>query len=242
MATLALTSCASFTGRAGATGANGQLCADARYPLPLPPASAVVDSAALLRELARDPSWQRAGTFALLSLTYDPSGDAAYPVLLATSLGPIGKQRAGAGVEDRVREVATRPEPADSVWGVRLRLEGAPPRLTVQPQEYCQPRALGSVSRYVTASRARQTLTISDRPAYFGMEAEPPARAIRLRALVEADGTVSRVIVGASDLLTTEQARDLVEQTAHALTFLPARRDGTPEPAWTTLYATLTTR
>lgn len=238
----ALASCASFRGTANSDAGPGQACESARFPGVLPSADAVVDSSALVRGLGDDASWQQPGTFALLSITYDPSGDAAYPVLLGGTLPTPAKQAPGGGLEARVREVVRRPSPADSVWGVRLRIDGGPLRLAVQRQQYCRPKALGTLTRDISASRMRQTLTISDRQGVSAMDAQPTTRPVTVRALVDANGTVRQTVVTYSDFITTGQLRSLIEQSVPGLTFLPARRDGVPEPAWTTLYATLSVR
>jgi hypothetical protein len=203
----------------------------------LPAAAAVVDSAALLADLAGDAGWRRPGSYAVLSLTFD-GGIALFPVIVLTDLAPLGEQAPGEALTQLVRRHTLAQAGADSIWGVRLRLDGgASLSMVITRQEFCRPRAVGSANGSLSVGRSTVPIVIADRPMSFSMEEQPVIRPIDLRVLVDAEGSVDRVEVPLIPEFRAEDLRRAIEQTAPAVRFYPALRDGAPERAWARLYA-----
>ncbi len=214
-----------------------QDCAPAALPVVLPAAAAVVDSAALLADLAGDDGWRRPGSYAVLSLTFD-GGVALFPIVVRTDLTPLGKQAPEEALARLVRLHTLAQARGDSTWGARLRLDGgATLSLAIARQEICRPRAVGTANGSVSVGRTTVPIVIADRPLNFTMGQQPVQSPIELRVLVESDGSVASVEALLPRRAGVDALRRAVEETASAVRFYPALRDGVPERAWARLYA-----
>lgn len=188
-------------------------CRPTRLPEALPAASALVDSAKAIADLATFVQGDRTMMFSLIYHDEDslPSirpldkGDALLAVLLLRSL---------------------RPQPPSETWAVRVRVvESRTPQLTIERSVYCPPVAEGRAS---TVGSVTSTVTSIDLAKSSGAPAEN-RQIDAVQALVSEDGHALVVrLVGSTGVpvIDEEVMRDYKERR-----FQPALLDGQPMQA-----------
>ncbi|NIM52949.1 MAG: TonB family protein [Gemmatimonadales bacterium] len=189
-------------------------CAPARFPATLPTLDALVDSAAVLPQLAR--SGPRDVPPSVLALRFDGDGVAAPVAVLDTHLPREEADSLAVLIASHLR-----PQRPGQLWGVRLHVSHATlPALSIHRSEFCPPKPTGPVIRVP-----------------FQFEGTPEdledfrrAGPYHVVALVSSAGAVDivRLVRSSRSNIMDRLALESVRQ----LRFEPARLDGAPVPAW----------
>lgn len=205
----------------------GQRCEVQREPRQLPSAAQLVDSAALVGELAPAPG----GGHALFTIAYDSLG-VADSVEHAGGDLPLELREGWRGaVEDRLRERSPIPAPVAQGrprgWSVLLRVDaGNPPALRVGRSEECPPALTNSfaVTSYVQQAFADfvRANPVHRRPA-----------TVMVRMWVDHTGAVQSAEVTRSSAIT--QIQEIARHAALRAQFQPAMVNRTPVGVWVTL-------
>jgi hypothetical protein len=196
-------------------------CAPETYPAELPAVASVLDSARLelmVRELVRGDT-DRAAGYIMITLEFDTAGKSTRRAVIEHS--------APRAVADSIHRmlfgVRREVEPADSAWGVRVRIDlGDPIRMRTGRREFCPPIA-------------------RDRQLAFAMEGYNPVgfryrggvgeRVVHMRSLIGATGNVYTSHMERGGLRGSQLERNIALYLRQFL-FVPATVDGFDTPAW----------
>lgn len=184
-------------------------CAPAQFPEQVPAVAQVLDSGALLIQLAQ---YDAARGASVLGVRFDADGAPVPARVLESPLPQRAADSLAALLTARLRA-----QTPGSVWGVRVRIRhGAPRDLSIERSVFCPPRQVPGTTRLpvvVSASRPE--------PARI-----PP----RLVVLVDPTGRVAdvRIIHSSGDSRLDRSHADAARQRR----FEPARLDGAAVPAW----------
>lgn len=194
----------------------GRSCHVADTPEELPPADALVDSAALVRDLATLPRTERDSTgYVLLSMGYDRFGANIRRAVIEHNISAL----AADSLQKLVFKHRRTAEEGEDDWGVRLRvdLDGAP-HLRVGRQERCAPRPRDSA----LAMAIQNTHGTGTR--YRGGVRE---RTVWVRLFVSPQGTVTGAVLERGVVQGARMEQRILDYV-RTLFFDPAREDGFP--------------
>lgn len=206
-------------GFSGASLSPGQSCRPAAYPQVLPGAAALVDSAALVRDLAA--LWRGAGApagDALVALRYDRAG--------VNVRRDVVRHRLPAAVADSLQKLVfvhrRTTQSARREWGVRLAVEpGEAPALRVVRGEVCEARP-----------RSRMATETDDDPWSVRRSAAVPGLGeggiVWIRVRLDARGYVTDARVERATAIRTPAIDTQLLAYARTIAFLPATEDGYP--------------
>jgi hypothetical protein len=208
----------------------GRRCGPDAAPARLPEVRMLVDSAALVRDLAALAAAARDSRGTVVSLAFDSLGALVSRHVVESSLAPGETDAVATAVAQHARE-----QPSGPAWGVRLRVTPGPtPALRVGRRVVCPPAPV-EVRRV-----ARGALMPSLAPAVYErppapisggwMGGAPYHRPVRMRALVDAAGRVVDVrLLNSSGMKATDEA---IALSAYGREFLPALEDGRAAARW----------
>lgn len=191
----------------------GRVCRVVEVPAKLPPAAALVDSAALSAALLElGTTEQAASGYAILSLTYDRFGSNVRRTVIEHDLA----QPAADSLQKLVFAHRRALGATEHEWGVRLRMDiGEDVQMRVGRQEYCmaRPRDRTVLSPFDAMSAQYQGPGIRDETIWVRVYLDPVGHPYGLR--------VERGMVSAA-------VENQLLQYVRTLSFEPALADGIP--------------
>jgi len=189
-------------------------------PGELPPADAVVDSAALVAGLrALGDAQDGKGGHVLLTLAFDREGLNVRREVIEQSIGSLAADSVQRAVFAARRELPAAPEP----WGVRLRVDlGDSLTLRIGRREYCPPAARSP--ELDAAMHRLQPMSVTYRSGVR-------ERVLQVRARVSEAGVITATQIARGELQGSATERNINDFLRQYL-FEPATIDGVPAPAW----------
>lgn len=187
-------------------------CAPARRPTRFPPVETIVDTAAVLHMLRRDP------IDAVLTAGFSEAGTLTHLALLG---GEGAVDTIGPAV--RILRPHIRPQPAGERWAVRVHLQSEPaPAIRLERATYCPPTRMSLAS------------DSSLPPLQIQLTPGQPVPTGRLHTSVELtllrDGTVERI-----EMVHSSGIPDFDEYLLRVIRgwrYFPALVDGVPVASW----------
>jgi hypothetical protein len=191
-------------------------CRPVAYPEQLPPASELVDTDALARDVADVWTWAELDPGeVMLTMAYDEEGLNIRRDVIDHSVTPVAADSVQKLVFASLREMVEDERP----WTVRLRVEGNDGvRFAVERSEYCPPRP-----RDADMERAVRTIQFRAPRVRGGVR----TRTVMVRTTIDANGRVAAAQARTGPPLDTRMQQMLLDHL-RGFFFDPARIDGVP--------------